>query len=177
MKPTKVVFLGGVHGVGKSTLAKLCQEFGIEHLRASDLIKSAAHDARFDEKKRVKDIDGNQSILVTALRARTGSGGSYLLDGHFTLFSAQGTVEKIPVETFAAINPASLALLVDKPEDIVSRINSRDKTGHDSTQLSAMQEQEIQHARAVATSLGISLTVINSGDETAFRNWLSSTGL
>lgn len=176
MRQARVVFLGGVHGVGKSTLAKLCQGFGIEHLRAGDLIKSAANDARFDDRKYVKDIGGNQSILITALQARTKDGGTYLLDGHFTLFSNQGKVEKIPMDTFAAIKPASMALVVDNPEAIASRINSRDKAGHDAKQLSAMQEQEIEHARAVSTALGIPLTLINSGDEAAFSNWLSSAG-
>jgi adenylate kinase len=80
-----VIFLGGVHGVGKSTLAALCKESGVEHLRASDLIKQASSEARFDERKRVKDVDGNQGILVRSLNARIDGGGKFLLDGHFTL--------------------------------------------------------------------------------------------
>lgn len=173
----RIVFLGGVHGVGKSTLAKLCQDYGVVHLRASDLIKAAASDVRFDENKRVKDIDGNQSLLVSALHSRTIGGGNFLLDGHFTLFSTDGKVEKIPVETFFAINPSGLAVLIDKPEAITSRINSRDKTGHDTERLAAMQEQEVEHARAVGQALQISVSFIASSDEQAFRKWISSCGM
>lgn len=173
----RIVFLGGVHGVGKSTLAKLCQDYGITHLRASDLIKTATSDIRFDGKKRVKDIGGNQSLLVSALQSRTAAGGNFLLDGHFTLFSADGKIEKIPVETYSAINPSGLAVLIDKPEAIASRINSRDKTGHDAEKLAAMQEQEVEHAHAVGQALKISVSIIASGDEQEFRKWISSSGM
>jgi len=68
-----------------------------------------------------------------------------------------------------------LAVLIDKPEAIASRINSRDKTGHDAERLAAMQEQEVEHARAVGQALKIGVSLITSGDESAFREWITSS--
>lgn len=131
MRTGLVIFLGGVHGVGKSTLAALCKESGVEHLRASDLIKQASSEARFDERKRVKDVDGNQGILVRSLNARIAGGGKFLLDGHFTLFNTAGEIEEIPLATFQAIQPVGLGVVVDTPEVVIARLQARDKVGHD----------------------------------------------
>lgn len=177
MSTRRTVFLGGVHGVGKSTLAQLCQAYNVTHLRASELIKAAVRDVRFDEKKRVRDVGGNQSILLNAFDARTASGGKFLLDGHFTLFSTEGKIERIPIETFSALKPSGLAVLTDRPDAIASRINSRDGTGQDAAKLADMQEQEIEHARTVGEALGVYVSIIASADEAAFRGWLSSSGM
>lgn len=176
MSKGQVVFLGGVHGVGKSTLAALCKESGVEHLRASDLIKQASSEARFDERKRVKDVDGNQGILMRSLNARISSGGKFLLDGHFTLFNAAGEIEKIPLATFQAILlPLGVAVVVDAPEAIIARLQTRDKVGHDLLALKQMQEQEILHAETIAQALALELMTFHPGDVDRFRKWLQES--
>jgi adenylate kinase len=167
-----VIFLGGVHGVGKSTLAALCKESGVEHLRASDLIKQASSEARFDERKRVKDVDGNQGILVRSLNARIAGGGKFLLDGHFTLFNTAGEIEEIPLATFQAIQPVGLGVVVDTPEAVIAQLQARDKVGHDLAALKQMQEQELQHAELISQALAVELMIFHPGDADRFRQWL-----
>ncbi|HXT01485.1 MAG TPA: ATP-binding protein [Elusimicrobiota bacterium] len=175
MSNGQIFFLGGVHGVGKSTLAALCKESEVEHLRASDLIKQASSEARFDERKRVKDVDGNQGILVRSLNARIAGGGKFLLDGHFTLFNSVGEIEKIPLATFQAIQPLGLGVVVDAPEAIIARLQTRDKVGHDLVALKRMQEDEIRHAESVAQALGLELVTLRPGDVDQFRKWLQES--
>jgi adenylate kinase len=170
-----VVFLGGVHGVGKSTLAGLCTERNVEHLSASALIKKAATEARFDEKKRVKDVEGNQSILIGALEVELAKGGRFLLDGHFTLFNSSGDVETIPLATFKAIAPCGLGVITDTPLAIVSRLRERDQVGHDLASISRMQDREIQQAEVIAQALGLELTVFHPGDVQRFGDWLDNS--
>jgi adenylate kinase len=172
LKQAKVIFLGGVHGVGKSTLASLCREVGVEHLSASGLIRATSLAPRFDEEKRVKDLVGNQEILINALNARTASGGVFLLDGHYTLRNAKAEVEKIPLATFQAISPCGLGIVVDSPGAIVTRLQSRGGMNLDVAGCEKMQQEEVSHANSVAKALGVDLRTFEPGDETLFRKWL-----
>jgi adenylate kinase len=152
----------------------LCKDQNVEHLRASDLIKQGVTEARFYEKKRVKDVDGNQSLLIRSLKARISGGGKYLLDGHFTLFGADGNVEKIPLLTFQAIQPRAVGVVADEPAVIVARLQNRDKVGHDVAALTRMQDEELKHAAAVARELGIEFVTFGPADTELFVKWLRS---
>jgi adenylate kinase len=175
MKTREVVFLGGIHGVGKSTLADQCKELRVEHLRASDLIRKASSDARFDAAKRVKDVEGNQGILVRAFEQATADGGRFLLDGHFTLFNAVGSIERVPLQTFEALAPQAVGVVIDDAEEISSRLSKRDGRCPDTKVLAQMLDEELSHATIVSKSLDIQLAVIHSGDSVAFAEWIKKS--
>ncbi|NJK52616.1 MAG: AAA family ATPase [Leptolyngbyaceae cyanobacterium SU_3_3] len=61
----KTVFIGGVHGVGKTHLCnRIVSHFDVAHVTASELIgRHVKH--RID--KTVSDIEGNQLILAEEL--------------------------------------------------------------------------------------------------------------
>jgi hypothetical protein len=65
-----LIFVGGIHGVGKTTLCKkLTEELHFNHYSASQLIKMLkSENGDGDNKnKGVKNIDGNQDLLITAI--------------------------------------------------------------------------------------------------------------
>jgi len=159
LKNSRPIFIGGIHGVGKSTLcSKVCSEFNIPHLVAGDVIrkfKEANSIHHVDQGKHVEDIPVNQDILISALNETAIDYSNYVLDGHFTLFDRLGAIHPVPMSTFSIINPVVLFVVVDKPESICSRLLSRDEDTYCPKVLGDMQDAEVTHAFEVAKDIGI----------------------
>lgn len=102
----KVIFLGGIHGVGKSTLAShLATALDGETISASQLIGEARQgNLTWDSEKRVKAISENQALLIAAFKDRIWSASVIILDGHFTLKNADGEIDRISLEVFQALH-------------------------------------------------------------------------
>jgi len=76
-----MIFISGVHGVGKSYFCnKVKEELGINTFSASKLISEHKH-AEFSRDKLIPDIDHNQQYLLMAIRDLNAVGSDYLLDG------------------------------------------------------------------------------------------------
>lgn len=162
LKKRKVIFVGGVHGVGKTTFCKaLKAQLGIQHFSASDLISREKEEQHFQD-KRVQNIDENQDVLVAALNKYLEDETWYLLDGHFCLLSKNGEITKIPDSTYEGINPCAIILLVDRPENIYDRLSKRDNATYDLALLRSFQEQEIDYAKHVSNKLSIPYRMYNS---------------
>lgn len=153
----KLVFVGGVHGVGKSTICRsICDELGITYLSASDLIKWS--ELNVDPRnKLVKDISQTQDRLVTALNALVQVGKDYLLDGHFCLFNSQADVKRIPLATFKSIAPAVVCVITGTPSEIEESQGRRGGQVYSQSLIKEMQDSEVAHARQVSTDLRIPL--------------------
>jgi adenylate kinase len=155
MQMTKLVFVGGVHGVGKTTFCKsLVAKIGYEHVTASQLIKEQRATA-ISSTKEVADIADNQKLLLTALAQRRESGGVLLLDGHFTLITQTGDIQEIDKQVFANIAPNAIIMLHDTPEAIAARLMQRDDVTISIDSISHRQAKEITHGQAIAAYLGI----------------------
>lgn len=155
------IFVGGIHGVGKSTLvAQICSELNLSHVIAGDVIskfKERRNIRDLDSAKRATDIAANQDVLVSALSELSFAHSPYILDGHYTLLNAHGVIRPIPLSTFKQIAPLCLLLITDKPELIQSRLMQRDGQTIDSSTLGKMQRAEMSHANSVARHLRIEL--------------------
>ena len=118
------VFVGGVHGVGKSSLCTECAaSMGIASYTASDLIRRY-NDGDVGLYKEVVSVSGNQDTLITALRGLPS--GPYLLDGHFVIRSKTAGISLIPVATFESIAPLGIILVTGDPEMAAQRMLERD---------------------------------------------------
>ena len=63
-----VIFIAGVHAVGKSTSCKVVSErMDIPHYSASELIREARSSALSDNTKLVADIADNQHLLIQSV--------------------------------------------------------------------------------------------------------------
>lgn len=64
---SNIIFIGGIHGVGKSfQCAKACEQLGVTHLVAGDLLKAEKQQSAGTD-KRVTSVGQNQDVLVRAL--------------------------------------------------------------------------------------------------------------
>lgn len=150
----KIIFVGGVHGVGKTTVcASLCSTFNIEHYSASDLI-SKVKQVNFSS-KRTNEIKENQDTLITAIDEFTGYGKYFLLDGHFCLIDHKDNIIRTPYSTYAAMSPRAIVLLHDDPSVIYLRLQKRDKENFAVEQLKSLQEEEIGYSKEIASGLAI----------------------
>ena len=63
-----VIFLAGVHGVGKGFLGTpVANSIGIVHLTASQLIREEKGQATWGIDKKTSDLDDNQLALIRAV--------------------------------------------------------------------------------------------------------------
>ena len=157
---SRTVFMGGVHGVGKTFFCqKVVAAFDVEHVTASSLI---SRHTRHKNDKTVSNVKKNQSILAEELNQYRPKHPIILLDGHFCLIGSDLSVKEIPLETFESISPSAIILLVDDPEMIVERLAVRDAHIHSIDLLSKLQSSEKTRASLVSEHLKIPLTVIET---------------
>lgn len=171
-----IVFVGGVHGVGKSTTCEcVASTCGYAHVSASDLIRRERADAVAANGKLVTDVGGNQELLIHGFRRFCDSGGSrrILLDGHFVLRDGAGDIQRLPLSVFRALAPGRLVCFEDDPVAIASRLQHRDLNEVGANQVSSLQDQELSHASDVASELRVPLTVLRAFDSVGLERLLS----
>ena len=151
-----ILFIGGVHGVGKTTfineVKKQCPS--VVGLSCSTILSwsNPAH-------KEVDNVDANQNKLLANLSHFIEDGKPYLLDGHFCLMTAQGHVERVPITVFQTIQPRMIVVLKANPEVISQRLQTRDNKAYSIPMLGAFQQEEVRYARKVARTLHVPFLV------------------
>ena len=163
MNNREIIFVGGIHAVGKGTVCeKIAQKFNFEHLSASQVLKW--NEISDSNNKEVQDFSTTQDRLLTNLNKIIEPNRKYLLDGHFTLLNSNGEPEKINESTFEGIQPKSIILLTCEPKIIFERLKQRDNTKYKLSVLKKMQEMEVEHAKYISKKLDIPLFTVVDGD-------------
>ena len=156
VKRNITVFIGGVHGVGKTTfLDAMLKPLGFATFSASDLIKR--HKRMIRKDKTVSDITGNQEGLIVESSKEAARCRLYALDGHFTLLSSGRKVQPIPIEVFASLRLDCIILLSDSCGQIQMRLMSRDGTKWPKALINSFKREEERQATRVAATLKIPL--------------------
>lgn len=151
-----VIFIGGIHGVGKTSLCnEISSQTGLQHFSASNLIQRLRNTYHDSANKVVKDIGGNQELLVTAINQYIGNNTITLLDGHFCLLGSTSKVTRISKEAFNDISPIAIIVLYDTITNISSKISSRDGVKYDVNLLSSFQNDEVNYSKHIANTLNI----------------------
>lgn len=151
-----IIFIAGIHGVGKTTYCnQLSEKTGFSHYSASELIKRIKKDSETVKDKRVRNIEGNQDILIDAIDKYIDKASVTLLDGHFCLLDSNLEVTAIPKATFEHIRLLAIITLHDTVESIAKKLTGRDGIVYDPALLSRFQDEEINYSRDIATSLGL----------------------
>lgn len=155
-KNGKIIFVGGVHGVGKSTFSAVVKQKcrSIECLSCSKIIKweNPSH-------KEVENVEETQDALLANLPYFIDQDKNYLLDGHFCLLTEQGTIERVPMEVFEVMSLSLIIVLKEEPAIICQRLNKRDSHNYPIELVTNFQEEELKYAAEVADTLGISLEI------------------
>ena len=158
-----VIFLTGVHGVGKGFIGvPLAQSLGVSHFTASQLIREEKGQSTWGVDKKTSDLDDNQLALIRAVGQRRLTHTSILLDGHFVLRNAQGVLTPLATAVFKELHLTGVILLTEESSIIASRLAMRDKGTPDVYAISELAEAESAHAQAVCSELEIPLNVIHA---------------
>ena len=160
-----MIFISGVHGVGKSYFCNLVKEAtGIECYSASSLIKERKKQG-FPANKRVADIDENQLYLLAAVDDLRATLGEFLLDGHFCLLNTEGVITRISLDTFTTLKPEAIILLTEEPEIIAKRRQERDGVDHKASDIKAFQDEEVKYAKEVSELFQVPLKISTGSND------------
>lgn len=159
-----IVFIGGIHGVGKSTICQvICHELGLEYLSASELLKWEAINEDSKNKK-VTDITETQSKLIESLQNTVLKDKLYLLDGHYCLLNRDNVVSEIPLKTFLQIKPIILNIILGDINEIQKRLEDRDKKPYKYKLLEHFQNSELKYATYLSQHLKIPINIGRTND-------------
>jgi len=161
----KIVFIAGIHGVGKTTLCEyLSAELSLKYYSASNLIKEYGK-IDFPKSKHIVNISGNQDVLICAIAEFLEPEKTSILDGHFCLLNENGEITKIPSSTYIEMKPQAIICLYEEADVICSRLKNRDKHSHNEKLIGAFQDAEISYAKEIADNLEIPICVGKSGED------------
>ena len=154
-----MIFISGVHGVGKTYFCNLVKErLGIASYSSSKLIADKKMSG-FSRDKLVTDIDDNQRYLIEAINELRFRNVEFLLDGHFCLLNQEGIITRIPINTFTMLSPDAIILLTENPSIIAERRKERDNIENSISDIKVFQDEEIKYANEVADLLNIPLMI------------------
>jgi adenylate kinase len=168
-----IIFIAGVHGVGKGTLSNsLSKKYSLPNFSASTLIASEKRD-RVDINKVVKDPCENQDLLNTAIKRLAGIGALILLDGHFCL-NTENSFFVVPISTFEKLNIKVVFLITEEVSIIHDRMLKRDETAMALKSIERLQNAEIARAQVVADHINVPLIFCDGGNLEDVTHYMES---
>ncbi len=165
-RSTGVFFVGGVHGVGKSSCcSRVAEKTGLHWFTASSVIKAEKESAIDEKSKSVLNVAENQDLLVSGMRKCVGFDNKrVILDGHFTLINSKNEITPIDVEVFRQLGVEGVAIFRDDSRTIYERLDERDGQNWGTARLNEHQAMEIGHGKFVASSLGVPIVLLDAFD-------------
>ncbi|PGN60754.1 hypothetical protein CN966_05690 [Bacillus cereus] len=155
------IFLSGIHGAGKSTVAaKLEKEINIKTFSVSDLIRKAGNNISTSTKN-TENISNNQDLWKAELNELNIGDSKLLLDGHFCLLDKDRNMISLPFSTFKDTHMKKIICIEARPQIIRERLLNRDKKEYSVALLDEFQKCELQQATRYAGGNNISLFVYN----------------
>lgn len=140
------ILLTGIHGVGKSSLAKTLNEYlRLDVYTISDLIRKAGK--RIDStNKNTADVQANQLLWRKELNNIKNESGVLVLDGHFCLLDNKQSIIILPEDTFLGTSLKKIVLITLEPSIIKNRLLNRDGIDYPLELLNEFQQCEIKSA-------------------------------
>jgi len=165
----KVVFVGGVHGVGKTTMCEaFVNQYGFIHKSASQLIREEKVEAIANNSKAVQNIDSNQQLLIKAVSRLRKAGGNLLLDGHFAILNSGLEPTALPTEIFGDLAINTIVAIYDEPALIATRIAGRYEKAMNQDEICKFQNLEFKRAKQVSVELDLPFLQLKALDQNGF---------
>ena len=166
---SNIIFIGGIHGVGKGTICKeIASKTDLIHITASEILKW--NEISSSDNKLVNNISSTQERLINGLKSLIKNDKRYLLDGHFCLLNSNGIPCKIDEDTFDSINPKIISIVIDDIGKIVDRLEKRDNKKYDIKILDELQKMEIEYAIYLSKKYSIPYIEIKNNDYKSLLN-------
>lgn len=167
------IFIAGIHGVGKTYLAKpAATRLALRYATASQLIREERGHASWDSGKKVDEVADNQAALIRAVARINASGQTLLLDGHLVLRKAIGEHERLPDAVFRDLGCRAIILLTCPVPTVLERLSAREDASWSEVEIHAFANAEHEHAGVVTSALSIPLTVLNTPSNEEFDSTL-----
>ena len=153
------LFIGGVHGVGKTSFAKwLAERLDCEAYSSSTLIRGKQGDSPHD-------LNDSQNDLINALKETDWFDCGGILDGHFVLKSPDGSFFQVHEAVFSQMELSSILLLTGNPNAIAERLIARDGLQVSDKRefvesITKLQFAECERARHIANEIGVPIETI-----------------
>lgn len=174
MNYNNIIFIGGVHGVGKTTLCNyLFSKLYIKNYSCSGLI-SKLNSEKINDNKRVSNVEENQDILLQAKREYLNKEEIYILDGHFCLVNSEDKIVRVPFDTFRSLGIKIILVLVDDAEKIIKRLEKRDSRVCSLSLIEELQSNEIEYAKYISDKLNIECKIINLNEKQEVMEFIKS---
>lgn len=158
----KIVFVTGVHGVGKSyTVKKISSLLSIPCYSASSLIEKYNYISKTE--KTVENIFENQGYLLEAINECILE-NFFILDGHSVLINSRMKFEKIPFSVFQSLNVCLIVLISDDPRKIVERLEVRDSKKYSINFVKKFQKKEMEYDNYLSKKIKIPFVIYRNGD-------------
>ncbi|QNR48230.1 ATP-binding protein [Pseudomonas chlororaphis] len=168
-----VVFVGGIHGVGKTNFCqKLADLTGLRHRTVSEIINEESPSIDFDGSKKSYRLEENQRAFMNWLE-RNRDKNRLLLDGHFTLLDMTRQFYNVEINVFQHIRPSGLICLESPVDLVVSRLEKRDGQVWSRDLVRSMAINEKERAEFVATTLGVPVCILSSDDVFSAVNFVN----
>lgn len=169
----KIIFMGGIHGVGKNYLLDtIADKIQLEVLTASEVLNWNKY-SNSSKEKCVKSISDTQDKLINNLNSITTDDKIYLLIGHFCLLNEHKQIERIPLTTFMKLAPISLYVKIADPKKIYDRLQIRDNKLWSIKLIEEMQQEEIKYAKELSEYLSCPLHIIEDDQSDLVLNFLN----
>ena len=153
-----MIFLGGVHGSGKSYLcSKIYETTKTPFYTASELISNFKK-LGFKNGKLTPNIDDNQLILIKCVEQI--SEPQFILDGHLCLLNEAKQICKISKDIIQILKPSLILIKTSSPDEIKRRLADRDNQDYDIDFINKFQNSELDYANELSQDLNIPMVEI-----------------
>lgn len=171
------VFIGGIHGAGKTFLAKpACEKLGLVYATASRLIREERGLATWSDDKKVSDVDANQLALIRAVGRISIECRRLVLDGHFVLRKAAWEYERLSLDVFRSLKFSSVLVIQSPVPVVLDRLTARGDTSWDAQEVAQFCAAEVAHGLHIAEQLGVSFELLESPNAAVLESRLSQAG-
>lgn len=148
-----VLFVGGIHGTGKSSVCEiLAEKLGFIHLSVSKIIRWKG-EREYSVGKKARSPMFYQNYFVNYLKDTIDSQKKYVIDGHYCLIETNKNIYSVPYKIFEIVNPILFIVLWDFPDAIVKLLEERDRKIYSLSFVENFQRMELSHAQKIADSL------------------------
>ena len=154
-----VIFIGGIYGVGKSTLCGIIsKKLEIPFFNSSDLISGKINE-NYGANKYVSNLKNNQVVLLNEVAELLKQHSRFILAGHFCILKENG-YDVIDYEDISKLQIERIIVFVREPKYISETLKKRDAKEYDDDMICSFQKKEIEISSQYAKKMNVEFDIV-----------------